>query len=164
MNMALQKFAHGATHYCKFKRTALCENALHYDNKTTINKQILFGFQKYFFQRSENWNTPFYLQIFCALYMVDLWAETLPFSVVLPLENTQNFIGCHFFSHSCVSSSFKGTAPKVLRGKVISRNSEELKSNPKVWASCWKFGWRYHIFSSGWGSDWWRVCPHFSWV
>ena len=28
---------------------------------------------------------------------VDLWAETLPFSVVLPLENTQNFIGCHFF-------------------------------------------------------------------
>ena len=67
MNMALQKFAHGATHYCKFKRTALCENALHYDNKTTINKQILFGFQKYFFQRSENWNTPFYLQMFCAL-------------------------------------------------------------------------------------------------
>ena len=28
---------------------------------------------------------------------VDLWAETLQFSVVLPLENTQNFIGCHFF-------------------------------------------------------------------
>ena len=24
MNMALQKFAHGANHYCNFKRTALC--------------------------------------------------------------------------------------------------------------------------------------------
>ena len=35
MNMALQKFAHGATHYYKLKHIALCENALHYDNKTT---------------------------------------------------------------------------------------------------------------------------------
>ena len=26
--MALQKFAHGATYYCKFKHSALCENAL----------------------------------------------------------------------------------------------------------------------------------------
>ena len=34
------------THYCKFKHTALCENALHYDKKTTINKQILCRFQK----------------------------------------------------------------------------------------------------------------------
>ena len=96
MNMALQKFAHGATHYCKFKRIALCENALHYDNKTTINKQILCRFQKYFFQRSKNWNTPSIFICF-APRQVDLWAETLPFSVVLPLENTQNFISCHFF-------------------------------------------------------------------
>ena len=44
--MALQKFAPGATHYCKFEHTALCENALHYDNKTTIKKPILFKFQK----------------------------------------------------------------------------------------------------------------------
>ena len=50
MNMALQKFAHGATHYCKFKRTALCENALHYDNKTTINKQILSRFRNKLFK------------------------------------------------------------------------------------------------------------------
>ena len=54
--MALQKFAHGATHYCKIKRTALCENALHYDNKTTINKKILCRFQKKFLQRSKNWH------------------------------------------------------------------------------------------------------------
>ena len=54
MNMALQKFAHGATHYCKFKHTALCEDALHYDNKTTINKQILCRFQKNFFKDQKN--------------------------------------------------------------------------------------------------------------
>ena len=60
MNMA-------QTHYCKFKRTALCENALHYDNKTTINKHILCRFQTIFFQRSKKCYTPFYLQMFCAL-------------------------------------------------------------------------------------------------
>ena len=43
INMAGQKFAHDATH-CNFKRTALSENSLHYDNKTT--KQILCRFQK----------------------------------------------------------------------------------------------------------------------
>ena len=50
MNMASQKFAHGATHYCNFKRTALCENALYYNNKTTINKEILCRFQNNFFK------------------------------------------------------------------------------------------------------------------
>ena len=131
MNMALQKFAHGATHYCKFKRTALCENALHYDNKTTLNKQILCSFQKkFFFQRSKNWHTPSIFRC-SAPCQVDLWAETVPFSVVLPLENTQNFIGCY-----CA-------APKVLWENVISRRSKELKSDPRscplVWAPCWKF-------------------------
>ena len=53
MNMALRKFAHGATHYCKFKHTALCENALHWDNKTTINKQILCRFHKMFFKEAK---------------------------------------------------------------------------------------------------------------
>ena len=67
INMALQKFAPGTTHYCKFKHTALFENALLYDNKTTINEPILCRFQNDFFQRSKNWNTPFYLQMFCAL-------------------------------------------------------------------------------------------------
>ena len=50
MNMVLQKFAHGATHYCKFKHTALCQNALLCDNKTTINKQILCRFHIFFFK------------------------------------------------------------------------------------------------------------------
>ena len=53
LNMALQKFAHAATHYYKFKHTARCENALHYDNKTTINKQIYVDLN-FFFQRSKN--------------------------------------------------------------------------------------------------------------
>ena len=96
MNMALQKFAHGATHYCKFKHTALCENALHYDNKTTINKQILCRFQKKFFQRSKKWNTPFYLQMFCALSGRSLSWNTPVFSRFTSREHA-NFIGCHFF-------------------------------------------------------------------
>ena len=96
MNMALQNFAHGATHYCKFKRTALCENDLHYDNKITINKQILCRFQKFFFQRSKNRNTPFYLQMFCALPGRSLSWNTPVFSRFTPREHA-NLIGCHFF-------------------------------------------------------------------
>ena len=158
MNMTLQKFTHGATHYCKFKHTALCENALHYDNKTTINKQILWRFQKNFFQRSKKWNTPFYLQMFCALSGRSLSWNTPVFSRFTSREHA-NFIGCHFFHpHACASSSFKGAAPKVLWEKVIWR-SKELKSDPDscplVWAPCWKFGWRHHISSSGCGPDCW---------
>ena len=70
--MALQKFAHGATHCCKFKHTALCQNALLCDNKTTINKQILCRFHS-----SLSWNTPF-------------------FSCFTSREHA-DFIGCHFF-------------------------------------------------------------------
>ena len=155
MNMALQKFAHGATHYCKFKHTALCENALHYDNKTTINKQILCRFQIFFFQKSKNWN-PHSIVRYFAPSQVDLWAETLPFSAVLPLENTQTS-SVAIFSHSWASSSFKGAAPRVLWEKVISRRSKELKSDPRscplVRGPCWKFGWRHHISSSGCGPD-----------
>ena len=94
--MALQKFAHGATHYCKFKHTALCENALHYDNKTTINKQNLWRFQKNFFQRSKKWNTPFYLQMFCTLSGRSLSWNTPVFSRFTSREHA-NFIGCEFF-------------------------------------------------------------------
>ena len=96
MNMALQKFAHGATHYCKFKHTALCENALHYDNKTTINKQILCRFQKIFFQRSKKWNTPFYLQMCCALSGRSLSWNT-PVFIRFTSRQHANFIGWHFF-------------------------------------------------------------------
>ena len=52
--MALQQFAHGATtiNNCNFKRTALYENDMHYDNKTTINKQILCRYFQFLFQIS----------------------------------------------------------------------------------------------------------------
>ena len=96
MNMALQKFAHGATHYCKFKHTALCENAFYYNKKTTINKPILCRFRKICFQRSQNWNTPFYLQMFCALSGRLLSWNTPVFSRFTSREHA-NFIGCHFF-------------------------------------------------------------------
>ena len=48
--MALQKFAHGATTIAT-SNAALYENDMHYDNKTTINKQILCRyFPKVFFR------------------------------------------------------------------------------------------------------------------
>ena len=157
MNVALQKFALGATHYCKFKHTALCKNALHFDNKTTINQQILCRFQKNFFQRSKNWNTPFYLQMFCALSGRSLSWNTPVFSRFTSREHA-NLVGCKFFPHSYASPSFKGAAPRVLWEKVIFRRSKELKSEPGsctlVWAPFWKFGWRHHISSYGCGLDW----------
>ena len=96
MNITLKKFAHGATHYCKFKHTALCENAFYYDNKTTINKPILCRFRKICFQRSQNWNTPFYLQMFCALSGRLLSWNTPVFSRFTSRQHA-NFIGCHCF-------------------------------------------------------------------
>ena len=144
MNMALQKFAHGATHYCKFKRTALCEILCTTTTKPPSTSKFYVDLKRNFFQRSKNWHTPSIFRC-SAPSQVDLWAETLPFSVILPLENTQNFIGCY-----CA-------APKVLWETVISRRSKELKSDPRlcplVWAPCWKFGWRHHISSSGCGPD-----------
>ena len=113
--MALQKFAPGATHYFKFKHTALCENALHYDNKTTIKKPILYRFQK-----DQKIETHLFIFKCFAPCQVDLWAETLPFNRFTSREDA-NFISCHFFSHSCASSSFKGAAPKVPWEKVIYR-------------------------------------------
>ena len=155
INMALQKFAPGATHYCKFKHTALCENALHYDNKTTINKQILCRVQNFFFSKIKKLKPTFYRQIFCALSGRSLSWNTPVFSRFTSREHAI-LIGCHF-SHSWASSSFKGAAPRVLWEKVISRRSKELKSDPRscplVWAPCWKFGWRHHISSSGCGTD-----------
>ena len=83
-------------HYCKFKHTALCENALHYDSKTTINKQILCRFQKIFLQISQKWNTPFYLQMFWTLSGRSLSWNTPVFSRFTSREHA-NFISCHFF-------------------------------------------------------------------
>ena len=110
-----------AQHYVKM----LCTN----NNKTTINKQILWRFKKCFFQRSKNWNTPFYLQMFCALSGRSVSWNT-PFFSHFTSREQANLIGCHFFALSCASSSFKGASPKVLCGKVISRRSKELKSDP----------------------------------
>ena len=134
--MALQKFAHGATHYCKFKHTALCENALHYDNKITINKQILCTFQKKNFSKIKKIK-----HTFLSSNVLRLVRQTfeLKHSRFQPfyLQRTRKL---YRVSHSCASSSFKEAAPKVLWEKVISRRSKELKSDPDscplVWAPC----------------------------
>ena len=103
MNMALQKFAHGAHHYCNFKRTALFENALHYDNK-----QILC-------------NTPFIFRCFSP-FQVDLWAETLPFSVVLQLDYEQS----PFFLRDSRASETRA------RVKITPREKGESLSPPRL--------------------------------
>ena len=65
--------------------------------KTAINKQILCRFQKKnVFQTSKNWNTLFYLQIFCALSGRSLSWDTPVFSRFISREHAI-FIGCHFF-------------------------------------------------------------------
>ena len=81
-----------AQHYVKM----LCTN----NNKTTINKQILWRFKKCFSQRSKNWNTPFYLQMFCALSGRSMSWNT-PFFSHFTSREQANLIGCHFF-HSHV--------------------------------------------------------------
>ena len=130
------------TGYRKFKHTALCENALHYDNKTTINKQILWRFQKNFFQTSKKWNTPFYLQMFCALSGRSLSWNTLVFSRFTPRKHA-NFTSCHFFHthvlphHSkaqllryCGTRSFLGVAKSwkatLIRVPWFGRHVENL--------------------------------------
>ena len=96
INMAIQKFAPVATHYCKFKHTTLCENALHYDNKTSINKQILCRFQNFFFLKIKKLKHTFYRQMFCALSGRSLSWNTPVFGRFTSREHT-NLIGCHFF-------------------------------------------------------------------
>ena len=76
--------------------TALCENALHYDNKTTINKQILCRFQKIFFSKIKKLKHTFYRQMFCALSDRSLGWNTPVFSRFTSREHA-NLIGCHFF-------------------------------------------------------------------
>ena len=146
------------------KLTIANSNAQHYvkmlcttTTKPPSTSKFYVDFKNFFFQKSKNWNAPSIVRYF-APCQVDLWAETLPFSAVLPLENTQTS-SVALFSHWCASSSFKGSAPKVLREKVISTRSKELKSGPGscplVWAPCWKFEWRHRISSSGYSPEQW---------
>ena len=110
-------------------------------------------FKNIFFKHQKNET---HLSIFkCfAPCQVDLWAETLPFSAVLPLGNTQTSSAAIFFTLMCFLIIQRRSS---LWEKVISRRSKELKSDPGscplVWASCWKFGWRHHISGSGCGPD-----------
>ena len=97
-----------AQHYVKM----LCTN----NNKTTINKQILWRFKKCFSQRSNNWNTPFYLQMFCALSGRSVSWNT-PFFSHFTSREQANLIGCHFFHtyvlpriSCCGERSFLGVA------------------------------------------------------
>ena len=143
INMALQKFAPGATHYCKFKHTALCENALHYDNKTTIlTSKFYVDFKIFFFSKIKKLKHTFYHQIFCALSGRSLSWNTPVFSRFTSREHA-NFIGCHFFHthvlphHSkaqllryCGTRSFLGVAKSwkatLIRVPWFGRHVENL--------------------------------------
>ena len=64
--------------------------------KPPSTSKFYIDFENKFFQRSKNWNTPFYLQMFCALSVTSLNWNTLVFSRFTSREHA-NFIGCHFF-------------------------------------------------------------------
>ena len=121
--------------------------------KPPSTSKFYVDFKKFFFQKSKSWNTPSIVRYF-APCQVDLWAETLPFSAVLPLGNTQTSSAAIFFTLMCFLIIQRRSS---LWEKVISRRSKELKSDPGscplVWVSCCKFGWRHHISGSGCGPD-----------
>ena len=96
LNLVTRQSFNCATDFCIFKSTVLCETALRYTKQTTINKQILWKFQKNFFQRSKKWQSPSFFRCFapCRAF---LWAEKLSFSVILPPKNAQTFNWRHFF-------------------------------------------------------------------
>ena len=75
-------------HYVKMLSTAT--------TKPPSTSKFYVDFEKNFFQRSKNWNTPFYLQMFCALSGRSLSWNTPVFSRFTSREHA-NFIGCHFF-------------------------------------------------------------------
>ena len=75
-------------HYVKMLSTAT--------TKPPSTSKFYVDFEKNFFQRSKNWNTPFYLQMFCALSGTSSSWNTLVFSRFTSREHA-NFIGCLFF-------------------------------------------------------------------
>ena len=82
----------------------------------------------------------FYLQMFCALSGWIFELKHSHFHSFFAREHAKLHRMPFFFSFSCASLSFKGTAANVLWEKGISRRSKELKSDPRscplVWAPC----------------------------
>ena len=64
--------------------------------KSPSTSKFYVHFKKKIFQRSKKYNTPFYLQMFCALSGRSLSWNTPVFSRFTSREHA-NFIGCHFF-------------------------------------------------------------------
>ena len=120
--------------------------ALH--QKDHHQQAILCRFQKKFFQRSENWNSPSLFRCF-APCLAFLRAEKLSWSVVLRPKNAQTFIGRNFFLHTPDFLLSKVTALKVVWGKDTSRRSKmpgsDLPSYFSAWAPFCKCGWRHHL-------------------
>ena len=78
------------------------ENALDYDNKTTINKQILCRFQKKkFFSKIQKLTHTFYVQMFCALSGRYLSWNTPVYSRFTSREH-EKLHRLPFFSYACV--------------------------------------------------------------
>ena len=85
------------------KLTIANSNAQHYvkmlcttTTKPPSTSKFYEDFKKKFFQTSKKWNTPFYLQMFCALSGRSLSWNTPVFSRFTSREHS-NFIGCPFF-------------------------------------------------------------------
>ena len=136
-HMAQLTIEHSNTqHYVKM----LCTTT----TKPPPTSKFYVDFKKTFFQRSINWNTPSYLQMFCAFSGRSLSWNTTVFSRFTSREHA-NFIGCHFFHthvlphHSkaqllryCVKRSFLGVAKswKVTLSVIVSLG---LSATLKIW-------------------------------
>ena len=79
--------------------------------KPPSTSKFYVDFKKFFFKDQKNET---HLSIFkCfAPCQVDLWAETLPFSAVLPLENTQTSSDAIFFHTHVLPRHTKGQLPR----------------------------------------------------
>ena len=71
-----------------------------------------------FFQRSKNWNTPFYLQMFFALSGRSLSWNTPFFSCFTSREHA-DFIGCHFFYTHVLSRHTKAQLLRYCRKRSL---------------------------------------------
>ena len=126
INMALQKFARGASHYCNFKRTALGEKMLcTTTTKLPSRSRFYVDFKTNMFKDQKtikNWNTDSTCRCL-ALCQVDLWAETRAFHKLLQIfqKVSRNFSnGCSKVAQKIIKGCF-------LQGKLLKSCSRKQK-------------------------------------
>ena len=109
-----------------FQSTALFEFAMHYTKKTTINKQILCRFQKNFFQGSENWNSPSFLDVLRLVRHFFELKNSRVRSFYLPRTHKRSSEGIFFFT-SLISHCLKSQLSKYYGEKTLLGAAKSLE-------------------------------------